>query len=442
MATFLHSGIYYTAFLRNDEASMQQQLTWTTGRSGEEDWLLSAQADTEAYRGRLTKSRDFSRRAMDSALRADAKETAALWQVNAALLEAEFGNASSARQNASAAQALVPAGRDIRDLGALSLARAGDSAQAQKLAEGLNKDFPLHTIVQGYWLPSIRAAVALKANDAAKALELLQPAVPYGLGQSQPFAVGMMYPVYLRGQAYLLARQGKEAVGEFRKIIEHTGIVLNFPIGALAHLGLARAYALQRDTANARAAYKDFFKLWQDADPEIPILREAKAKYVKLQLKRVTDGNHSRPGELVIQSPGKISSRVPLEGERDIVLAASPQMNSVFRTTTDAQHLVFELTCDRWSVRDLDSRNGTRVNGSSVSEPLRLVSGDQITAGRLSIRYTAEPAIEDTDYYRIEGSNVPLCGVCIETAEPNCWTAARKSQGRSDIVYGSRAGGR
>jgi hypothetical protein len=235
----LHLGVYNTAFLRNDEASMQQQLTWAAGRSGEEDWLLSAQVDTEAYHGRLAKSREFSRRAVESAIRADAKETAALWQVNAALLEAEFGNPSSARQNASAAQALAPGGRDIRDLAALSLARAGDSAQAQKLAEGLNKEFPLHTIVQGYWLPSIRAAVALKANNAPKALQLLQPAVPYELGQSQPFAVGMMYPLYLRGQAYLLARQGKEAVGEFRKIIEHPGIVLNFPIGALAHLGLA-----------------------------------------------------------------------------------------------------------------------------------------------------------------------------------------------------------
>ncbi len=277
----LHLGTYYTAFLRNDEASMQQHLTWAAGRSGEEGWLLSAQANTEAYYGRLAKSREFSRRAVESALRADAKETAALWQVEAALREAEFGNAGPARQSASAALALMP-GRDVKTLAALTLGRAGDAAQAQKLAEGLNKDFPLHTIVQGYWLPSIRAAVALKSNNGEKAVELLQPAAPYELGQSQPFPVGMMYPVYLRGQAYLLARKGKEAAAEFQKIIEHRGIVLNFPIGALAHLGLARAYALQSDTAHARAAYQDFFKLWQDADPDIPILREAKAEYGKV----------------------------------------------------------------------------------------------------------------------------------------------------------------
>jgi serine/threonine protein kinase/Tfp pilus assembly protein PilF len=277
----LHLGIYYSAFLHNDHASMQQQLSWAAGRSGEEDWLLSAQADTEAYHGRLAKAREFSRRAVESALRADAKETAALWQVEAALREAEFGNPAGAGQSALAALALIP-GRDVKTLTALTLARAGDSAQAQELAENLNKDFPLHTIVQGYWLPSIRAAVALKANNSAKALELLQPAAPYELGQSLPFPVGMMYPVYLRGQAYLLAHQGKEAATEFQKIIEHPGIVLDFPIGALAHLGLARAYALQSDTAHARAAYQDFFTLWKDADSAIPVLREAKAEYGKL----------------------------------------------------------------------------------------------------------------------------------------------------------------
>ncbi len=278
----LRLAVYYAAFLRRDQEAMQQQLAWAVGRSGEEDWLLSAQSDTEAYFGRLTKAREFSQRAVDSARRADAKETAALWQANAAVREAEFGNPSPARQSALAALALVP-GRDVKAVAALALARAGDAAQAQKLAESLNKDFPLSTIVQGYWLPAIRAATELNAKNAAKAVELLQPAAPFELGQSQPFTVGMLYPAYLRGQAYLLARQGKEAAAEFQKIIDHAGIVLNSPLGALTRLGLARAYALQGDTVKARAAYQEFLTLWKDADPDAPILRQAKAEYANLK---------------------------------------------------------------------------------------------------------------------------------------------------------------
>jgi tetratricopeptide (TPR) repeat protein/predicted Ser/Thr protein kinase len=284
---FLRVEIYQAAFLRNDEAAMQQQLAWAAGRSGEEDWLLSAQSDTEAYFGRLSKAREFSQRAVESARRADAKETTALWQAYAALREAELDYPSSARQSALAALALVP-GRDVKSVAALALARAGDAAQAQKLAASLNKDFPLNTIVQGYWLPAIRAATELnsqnKANAAkAKIIELLQPAATYELGQSQPFVVGMMYPVYLRGQAYLLAGKSKEAAAEFQKIVDHRGIVLNFPLGALARLGLARAYALQGESAKARAAYEEFLTLWKDADPDIPLLQQAKAEYAKLK---------------------------------------------------------------------------------------------------------------------------------------------------------------
>jgi serine/threonine protein kinase len=274
---------YQVAFFRGDQQTMQQQLDWAAGRSGEEDWLLSAQSDTGAYFGQLGKARDFSQRAIESAKRADAKETAALWQVNAALREAEFGNLGSARQNALAALALAPApGRDIRSVAALALARAGEAAQAQKLADGLDKDFPQNTVVQGYWLPSIRAAIELNAKYGAKAAEILKTASPYELGQCQPFQLGMMYPIYLRGQAYLLARQGKEAAAEFQRISDNRAIVLNFPLGALAHLGLARAYAMQGDTAKARAAYQDFLTLWNDADPDIPILKEAKAEYANL----------------------------------------------------------------------------------------------------------------------------------------------------------------
>jgi serine/threonine protein kinase len=282
---------YQVAFFRGDQQTMQQQLDWAVGRSGEEDWLLSAQSDTGAYFGQLGKARNFSQRAIESAKRADAKETAALWQVNAALREAEFGNLGSARQNALAALALAP-GIDIRSVAALALARAGDAAQAQKLADGLDKDFPQNTVVQGYWLPSIRAAIELNAKNNAKAAEILKTAAPYELGQCQPFQLGMMYPVYLRGQAYLLAHQANEAAAEFQKIIDHRGIVLNFPLGALAHLGLARAYSLQAQSAQgtdadaahtkARTAYQDFLALWKDADPDIPVLIAAKSEYAKL----------------------------------------------------------------------------------------------------------------------------------------------------------------
>ena len=279
---FLRLALYQVAFLRGDRETMERQLAWAAGRPGEEDWLLSAQSDTEAYFGRLNAARQFSRRAVESALRADAKETAALWQVNAALREAEFGNVSSAKQNAAAALALVD-GKSVRSVAAIALARAGDIVQAQKLAEKLNKDFPQDTIMQGYWLPLIHAAIELHENNEARAIEILQTATPYELGQPPPFQLGILYPIYIRGQAYLLAHQGKEAAAEFQRMIDHRGIVLNFPLGALARVGLGRAYALQGDTARARTAYQDFFTLWKDADPDIPILKEAKAEYAKLQ---------------------------------------------------------------------------------------------------------------------------------------------------------------
>jgi hypothetical protein len=248
---------------------MQQQLTWGAGSPGEENWLLSVQSHTEAYYGRLSKAREFTRRAVESARRADSREVAALWQAYAALREAEFGNPSSARQSASAALALA-AGRDVTAVTALALARAGDAPHASKLADDLNKEFPLDTIAQGYWLPVIRASLELRANNIAKALDLLEATTPFELGQVHTLGLGM-------------ARQGKQATTEFQKIIDHRGIVLNFPLGALAHLGLARGYSLSGDTAKSRSAYQDFLTLWKDADPDIPILKQAKAEYAKLQ---------------------------------------------------------------------------------------------------------------------------------------------------------------
>jgi len=278
----LRLAAYYLAFLRNDSAQMEQQVEWGSGKPGDEDLLLSAQSDTEAFHGRLTKARDLSRRAMDSAVRADSKETAALWQVNAALREAEFGNTAQTKQDVSAALALAP-GRDVKLLGALAMARAGDATRAKAMVDELEKSNPSNTVLKLYWLPILNATAELNGGNSARGLEHLEAAAPYELGEPPPFQLGTLYPAYLRGQAYLLAHNGSAAAIEFQKLLDHRGLVLNFPLGTLAHLGLARAYALTGDTAKAKTGYQDFFALWKDADPDIPILKEAKAEYAKLQ---------------------------------------------------------------------------------------------------------------------------------------------------------------
>src|SRR3989442_193383 len=274
--------MYYLGFLQGDSTQMEQQLVWGGGKPGAEDPLLSAQSDTEAYYGRLAKARDFSRRAVDSAVRADSKETAALWQVNAALREAEFGNVAAAKQGVTAALALAP-GRDVKVLAALTLARVGDAARAKAMVQALEKSDPLNTVLKLYWLPTLKAAIELNSGNSAQALVFLEAAAPYELGEPPPTQEGTLYPVYLRGQAQLVAHNGTAAAAEFQKFLNHRGIVLNFPLGALAHLGLARAYALSGDTAKAKSAYQDFFSQWKDADPDIPILKQAKSEYAKLK---------------------------------------------------------------------------------------------------------------------------------------------------------------
>ncbi len=279
---FPESLMYIIAFAERDAAGMRQHFDLGMGKPGVEDILLTMQSDTEAYYGRLAKAREFSRRAAGSARRNDARETAALWQAYGALHEAEFGNAAEARQQAEAALALAP-GRDVRVLAALALARAGDMARAQKLADRLNQEFPLDTLMQGYVLPTIRAMLALARGDGKQALEVLRPTSEYELADPQAFmnTEPPLYPIYVRGQAYLKAGKGQQAAAEFQKMIETRW--LNYPLGALAHLQLGRAYALQGDTAKARSAYKDFFALWKDAEPDIPILKQAKAEYAKIQ---------------------------------------------------------------------------------------------------------------------------------------------------------------
>jgi tetratricopeptide (TPR) repeat protein/predicted Ser/Thr protein kinase len=279
----LHLFIYYLGFLRSDTLEMTRQMTWSAGKPGDENAFLSAQSDTEAYYGRLRKAREFSRRAVESAQHAESKEAAASWRADAALREAEFGNLDQARRDAAAALALEPGGRMVRAFSALALARAGEMVRADSIAAELAKTNPSNTLLNFYWLPTIRAAIELDHNNPEKAAEILQVADPYELGYSFPLQVGLLYPAYVRAESHLRAHQGNEAAAEYQKLLDHPGIVLNSPTGALARLGLARAYVLQGDTAKAKAAYEDFLTLWKDADPDIPILKAAKVDYAKLK---------------------------------------------------------------------------------------------------------------------------------------------------------------
>jgi serine/threonine protein kinase/predicted Zn-dependent protease len=275
--------VYMLAFLQNDAAEMEQQVAWAAGKPGMEDFLLAAQADTEGWYGKLKNARELTQRAMDSAQHNDAKETAAAYQAAAALREVEWGNREQAHAEANAAVKLAP-NRDVRVMAALAMARAGDTAEAEKLAAELDKTFPLDTLVQRYWLPTIRAGVALERKDPNRAIEVLKVASTIELS-GVPTNGQLVYlcPVYLRGEAYLMLHDGNAAAAEFQKFIDHRGVVLNFPWGALARLRLARAYAIQGDTAKARAAYQDVLTLWKDADPDVPILQQAKAECAKLQ---------------------------------------------------------------------------------------------------------------------------------------------------------------
>ncbi len=277
---YLRGNLYLLAFRRGDRKGMEQQLAWAAGRLGDEDTMLSGQADTDAYYGRLGRARDYSRRAMESATRAGSKETAALWQAAAGLREAEFGNPAAARQNAEAALSLQ-SGRDVKLLAALTLARAGDTAKAKRLVEELERASSTDTMLKLYCLPTIRGAIEISKNNPSQGILHLEPAVPYELGGTLAFP--LLYPVWMRGEAYLAAHNGVAAAAEFQKLIDHPGIVVNQPVGSLAHLGLGRAYALSGDNLKARASYENFLTLWKDADPDIPVLIAAKSEYAKLQ---------------------------------------------------------------------------------------------------------------------------------------------------------------
>ena len=276
--------LYLIAFYRDDISEMARQVASAAGKVGDEDLLLALQADTAAYFGHLRKAREFSRQAADSAGRGGEKETTATFHATSALREALFGNFDRAGQQATFAKGRV-SGRDV-DYGlALALAYAGDASQAEALADDLAKRFPEDTVAQFNYLPTLRAKLALLRSNSEQALDALKGAASYELGLPA-FAYynwPNLYPAYVRGEAYLAAHQGKEAAVEFQKILDHRGIVLNEPIGALAHLQLGRAYAMQGDTAKSRTAYQDFLTLWKDADSDIPILIAARAESAKLK---------------------------------------------------------------------------------------------------------------------------------------------------------------
>jgi len=273
----IHINLYAVAFLQHDAAGMERESAALMGKPGFEDTMLLYESQTAGYAGQFAKKRELVRRAADSATRADEKETGAFDLTVAAVQEATAGNLALAKQQAQAALQ-ISNGRDVQGQSAIALALAGDSAQALRLADDLAKRFPEDTIVQTLYLPMIHGAEALQSGNAAKAVELLAAAAPYELGSN---AGG--YPAYIRGEAYLKLGQGSAALAEFQKIVDNPAVIQNDPVGALAHLGLARAYALSGDTTKARTAYQDFLGLWKDADPEIPILKEAKAEYAKLQ---------------------------------------------------------------------------------------------------------------------------------------------------------------
>ncbi len=278
----LHLYRYHLAFLESDWSAMQEQSLWATGKP-EEDGQLSDESDTEAYYGRLQNARELTRRAVELAKQNGSTDTAALWQVNEALREAEFGNTALARKAAADAMSLSPRS-NIELLAALALARSGDTVQSSALADKVAAEFDRDTMIQTYWLPTIRAAIAIDRGDPQKAVELLSMASEYELGEPVQWpSHGTLYPVYVRGEAYLRAGDGEQAAAEFEKMIDHRGIVANLPLGALAHLQLGRAYKLAGNVGKAREAYAAFLVAWLNADPDVPILKQAKTEYANLK---------------------------------------------------------------------------------------------------------------------------------------------------------------
>ena len=275
---------YLIAFYQNDASEMARQVAAAAGKTGKEDLLLALEADTAAYFGHLRRARELSRQASNSAKRAGEKQASAAYEAMAGLREGLFGNTAKGLEQSR--MAMTPSsGPDVYYGFGLASAYAKNAKATQRFVEGFEKGFFEDTDVQFNYLPTLRARLALIHSNPQQAIDSLEIAAPYELGLPAGgfYNWPNMYPVYVRGEAFLAAHQGNEAAAEFQKILDHRGIVLNEPIGALAHLQLGRAYTMQGDTAKSRAAYQDFLALWKDADPDIPIYKQAKAEYAKLQ---------------------------------------------------------------------------------------------------------------------------------------------------------------
>jgi len=282
-APYLSLLRYDVAFLKDDKAGMEREAAQAQGKSETQDWIFDHAAFVVAYTGHLQEARIMSQRAVDFAQEAGHREKAALFETRVALREAFFGNALAAKQSATEALALAE-DREVQFGAAFALALSGDASRAQTLANDLEKSFPEDTAVRFNYMPSVRALLVLNHGEPTKATELLHTAVPNELGQprSANGYFGALYPIYVRGLAYLASHQGAQAAGEFQKILDHRGAVIVDPISVLAHLQLGRAYALSGDETKAKIAYQDFLTLWKDADHDIPVLKQAKAEYAKL----------------------------------------------------------------------------------------------------------------------------------------------------------------
>ena len=278
----LHGSLYTLAFVQGNTADMDNEASWGSSRVPESDYMLALEADTAGYFGQVEKARTLSRRAIERARRDNESEEAALRVVTDALREAEFGYKPEARKDVDEALA-IDNGRSIQTLAALALARAGDVGRAETMADSLERKYPNHTFLRVYWLPAIRAAIGIQQENFDSAIHALQPAIRYELGVPTPVQVGTLYPAYLRGIALLKKRDPHGAQAEFQKMLDHSGVIANFPTAPLALLGIARARATSGDQGGAVEAYEKFFSVWKNADAGIPILRAAKTEYAALK---------------------------------------------------------------------------------------------------------------------------------------------------------------
>ncbi len=280
-----HGEAYLLGFVHGNVATLRNEVAWADAHSGSNEEVqnvYSYAADTEAYYGRVKEFREYSDKTIDAAKNAGEQEASALWLTKKAQWEAELEYRDAARRDADAALAQAST-RDVKSMAALALARAGDNKHALELADELEREFPERAFIRLYWVNATRAAVELNQRNPARAIELLEVVRPYEASGYTLLPGATLYPAYLRGEAYLALGDGGKAAAEFKKFLDHPGMVANCPLAALARLGVARAYALQGDKVKAKAAYEDFLTLWKDADPEIPIHRQAKAEYAKLQ---------------------------------------------------------------------------------------------------------------------------------------------------------------